>query len=156
MSAVSAESKLSTAEQLQALIPSFHTLAPDTVGDRFGFSLESWDEAADTYTFRCRTEKWMANAAGSLHGGMAAAAVDQAMGFVVHCIQPGAGFSPTVEMQMSYHRPLRAEGALLVRVQVLTRGKSLMHLRAEVYGENAPDKLCVSATAVYAFVPAKE
>ena len=97
----------------------------------------------------------MANAAGTLHGGMAAAVVDQAMGFVVYAIQPGRGFSPTVEMQLSFHRPLRAEGELLVKVEVLTAGKTLMHLRAEVFAAEAPGKLCVSATAVYAFVPAR-
>ena len=86
---------------------------------------------------------------------MAAAVVDQAMGFVVYAIQPGKGFSPTVEMQLSFHRPLRAEGELLVKAEVLTAGKTLMHLRAEVFTAEAPGKLCVSATAVYAFVPAR-
>lgn len=44
---------------------------------------------------------------------------------------------------------------LLVKVEVLTAGKSLMHLRGEIFSASAPEKLCVSATAVYAFVPAK-
>lgn len=44
---------------------------------------------------------------------------------------------------------------LLVKVEVLTAGKSLMHLRGEIFSASAPERLCVSATAVYAFVPAK-
>ena len=46
-------------------------------------------------------------------------------------------------------------GELLVKVEVLTAGKSLMHLRAEIFSASVPEKLCVSATAVYAFVPAE-
>ena len=139
--------------RLQEALTGLHAVAPDTIGDRFRFSLESAE--GNTYRFRCAVQPWMANAAGTLHGGMAAAVVDQAMGFVVYAIQPGKGFSPTVEMQLSYHRPLSAEGELLVNVEVLTAGKTLMHLRAEVFTAAAPEKLCVSATAVYAFVPAK-
>lgn len=139
--------------RLREALEGLHTVAPDTVGDRLGFSLE--EVQGNTYRFRCTVEPWMANVAGTLHGGMAAAIADQAMGFVVYAIQPGAGFSPTVEMQLSFHRPLRAEGELLVKVEVLTAGKSLMHLRAEIFSASAPEKLCVSATAVYAFVPAK-
>lgn len=41
---------------------------------------------------------------------------------------------------------------LLVRVEVLTAGKSLMHLRGEIFSASAPERLCVSATAVYAFM----
>lgn len=44
---------------------------------------------------------------------------------------------------------------LLVRVEVLTAGKSLMHLHGEIFSASVPERLCVSATAVYAFVPAK-
>lgn len=139
--------------RLREALAGLHTVAPDTIGDRFHFSLESVD--GNTYCFRCAVQPWMANIAGILHGGMAAAVVDQAMGFVVYAIQPGKGFSPTVEMQQSFHRPLSAEGELLVKVEVLTAGKTLMHLRSEIFAAAAPERLCVSATAVYAFVPAK-
>ena len=146
---MSGESEL----RLQEALTGLHAVAPDTIGDRFHFSLESAE--GNTYSFRCAVGPWMANAAGTLHGGMAAAVVDQAMGFVVYAIQPGRGFSPTVELHLSFHRPLRAEGELLVKVEVLTAGKTLMHLRAEVFTAEAPGKLCVFATAVYAFVPAR-
>ena len=139
--------------RLREAVEGLHTVAPGTIGDQLRFSLE--EPKGDAYWFRCAVQPWMANAAGTLHGGMAAAIADQAMGFVVYAIQPGEGFSPTVEMQLSYHRPLRAEGDLLVKAEVLTAGRTLMHLRCEIYPASAPEKLCVSATAVYAFVPAK-
>jgi len=139
--------------RLREAVEGLHSVAPDTIGDRFRFSLESAE--GSIYRFRCTVQPWMANVAGILHGGVAATVVDQAMGFVCYAIQPGKGFTPTVEMQLSYHRPLSAEGELLVKVEVLTAGKTLMHLRAEVFTAAAPEKLCVSATAVYAFVPAR-
>ena len=140
--------------QLEAVVQGMHRAAPDTIGDQLHFSLEKVDEAAGCCYLRCDTAPWMANAAGTLHGGISAGIVDQAMGFVVYCIQPGKGFSPTVQMQLSYHRPIKPGEALSVRVYVMSRGKTVMHLRAEVYSLAAPDKLCVSATAVYRFIPA--
>ena len=151
---MSGENKRAEEKRLRDAVAGLQKIAPGTIGDQLGFSLV--EQREEEYTFRCRTETWMANAAGTLHGGIAAAVVDQAMGFVVYAIQPGEGFSPTVEMQLSYHRPLRPQGELLVRVRVMSRGKSLMHLRAELFMEDAPEKLCVSATAVYALVPAKQ
>ena len=44
---------------------------------------------------------------------------------------------------------------VLVKVEVLTAGKSQMHLQGEIFSASAPERLCVSATAVYTFVPAK-
>lgn len=154
---MSGASKLQTvAEAIRQTIGGLHALAPDTIGDRLQFSLTGWDEAAGEYTFRCETAPWMANATGTLHGGLSAAVVDQAMGFVVYCVQPGPGFSPTVQMQLSYHRPLIPGKPVTVRVWVVTRGRTLMHLRAEAAQAEALDKLCVSATAVYQYVPAPQ
>ena len=144
------------AEAIRQTIEGLHALAPDTIGDQLQFALTNWDEATGEYTFRCETAPWMANAAGTLHGGLSAAIVDQAMGFVVYAIQPGTGFSPTVQMQLSYHRPLIPGRPVTVRVWVVTRGKALMHLRAEAAEAENPDKLCVSATAVYQFIPAPQ
>lgn len=143
-----------TFAQLETVVLGLHQAAPDSIGDLFHFSVEKVDECTGCCDLRCETAPWMANVAGTLHGGISSAVVDQAMGFVVYCIQPGKGFSPTVQMQLSYHRPLMPGDALRVRVYVMSRGKTAMHLRAEVYSLATPDKLCVSATAVYQFIPA--
>lgn len=142
-----------TIARLREAVAGLHTVAPETVADRLCFSLEKAQEGI--YWFRCTVQPWMANPAGTLHGGMAAVIADQAMGFVAYAIRPGKGFSPTVEMQVSYHRPLIVSGELLVKAELLTPGKSLTHLRCEIFSAAAPERLCVSAAAVYAFVPAK-
>ena len=144
----------SIGEAIREAIAAMPVLAPGTIGDQLQFSLTDWDEAAGEYTFRCETAPWMANAAGTLHGGMSAGVVDQAMGYVVYCIQPGPGFSPTVQMQLGYLRPLIPGKPIAVKVYVVNRGKTLMHLRAEVYQEAAPERLCVTATGIYQYVPA--
>lgn len=144
----------SIGEAIRDVIAAMPQVAPGTIGDQLQFSLTDWDEAAGAYTFRCETARWMANAAGTLHGGMSAGVVDQAMGYVVYCIQPGPGFSPTVQMQLSYLRPLFPGKPITVRVYVVSRGKTLMHLRAEACQEDAPNRLCVTATGIYQYLPA--
>ena len=149
---MSGENNPRPAVAIEKAIAAVAALAPDTVADRFRFVLVG--QEADTYTFRCETAPWMANVAGSLHGGISAAIADQAMGYVVYAIQPGSGFSPTVQMQLCYHRPLVPGREITVRVFVMSRGKTTMHLRAELSCADAPDRLCVSATGVYQYVPA--
>ena len=103
---------------------------------------------------RCQTQHWMRNIAGTLHGGMCATLVDQAMGCVAFCAKPGEGIAPTVEMNVTYHRPLIPGEDALIRVRLESAGKHLIHLASEVYCANEPDKLCLASTAVYFYKPA--
>lgn len=151
LSPVSGESDPRPAAAIEEAIAAVRSLAPDTVGDRLHFTFVNREE--DEYSFRCRTAPWMANVAGSLHGGMSAAIVDQAMGYVVYAIQPGPGFSPTVQMQLCYHRSVVPGKEMIVKVFVMSRGKTTMHLRAKLYHADAPDRLCVSATGMYQYIP---
>lgn len=64
-------------EQLLRLrIAQLHEAAPDSIGDLFQFELLSCDNETGKYRFRCRTQPWMRNPAGTLHGGMSAAIAD--------------------------------------------------------------------------------
>lgn len=140
-------------EELNLRIHQLHEVAPDSIGDLLAFRVVSCDRSQGEYVFRCQTFPWMRNAAGTLHGGMAASIVDQAMGFVAFCIKPGEGFTPTVEMQLSYHRPLFPGEPVVVKVQALSQSRSLIHFFAEVFREKGPEKLCVSGSSVYFFKP---
>jgi uncharacterized protein (TIGR00369 family) len=84
---------------------------------------------------------------------MCATLVDQAMGCVAFCAKPGDGTAPTVQMNVTYHRPLRPGQDVLIKVRVISAGKTLMHLAADAYLEDQPDKLCLSSTAVYCYKP---
>lgn len=141
-------------EIVKARIADLHEIAPDSIGDLMQFQLISCDAEAEEYVLRCKTQSWMRNAAGTLHGGMCAAVLDQAMGFLAYCVKPGEGQAPTVQLQVSYHRPLIPGEDVLIRVAVISVTKSLIHLRAEAALSSSPDRVCVTGNAIYFFKPA--
>lgn len=130
-------------------LEAIHSLAPGSIGDQMGYELLDCDEAAGEYTLLCQTFPWMRNIPGTLHGGMCATVVDQAMGFIAHCVKRGNGTAPTVELQVSYHRPLNPGEDVIVKVKVVSVTRSLMRLSSEAYQAGKPEKVCLTATATY-------
>ena len=143
-------------DKLRLRLEQLHTLAPGTIGDMLMLELVDCDPAAGIYTMRCQTQSWMRNIAGTLHGGMCATLVDQAMGCVAFCAKPGEGIAPTIEMNVNYHRPLIPGEDALIRVRLQSVTKHLIHLASEVYSVKNSEKLCLASTAVYYFKPAEE
>ncbi len=137
-------------------IAGLHTVAPGSIGDKMGFRLLSYDGEKQEWTFSCVTEEWMRNAAGTLHGGMCAAVLDQAMGYIAWCVKPGPGYAPTVQMQLAYHRPLIPGQNVRIKVRLVAVTKSLIHLASEAYSDGGSGKLCLSATGIYFYKPAPE
>lgn len=146
-----------TAEEMSAVvrgrIAQVGAIAPGSIGDMMDFRLEGCDPSKGEYILRCSTFSWMRNAAGTLHGGMCATITDQAMGFIAYCVKPGEGIAPTIQMQTTYHRPLIPGQEVRVIVRVLSTTKSLMHLSAECFSLETPEKLCLSASGTYFFKP---
>lgn len=136
-------------EALLKRLEELHTLAPGSIGDQMQLELIDCDPDAGIYRMRCATQYWMRNIAGTLHGGMCATLADQAMGCVAYCAKPGEGIAPTVEMNVSYHRPLIPGEDVLIHVYLMSVTRNLMHLRSELYVASQPDKLCLSTTGVY-------
>ena len=130
-------------------------IAPGSIGDQMEYEVLGSEKGGKTIRMRCRTFDWMRNGPGTLHGGMCATVVDQAMGFVAYCMKPGPGVAPTVQMQVEYHRPLTPGDRVLVDVHVVSASKSLMHLSAEAYPENVPEKVSLTASAIYFYKPAE-
>ncbi len=143
-------------EALRLRLVQLHTLAPGSIGDQMNLELVSSEPQAGIYTMRCQTQDWMRNIAGTLHGGMCATLVDQAMGCVAYCAKPGEGIAPTVEMNVLYHRPLIPGEDVIIRVELRSVSKHLMHLASEASLAKEPDKVCIAATAVYFYKPANE
>lgn len=140
---------------VKARIAQLHEVAPGSIGDQMAYELLGCDAHAGLYQMRCRTYDWMRNGPGTLHGGMCATVVDQAMGFIAYCIKPGEGIAPTVQMQVEYHRPIMPGSDVLINVHVVSTTKSLMHLSAEAYMQGLPDKVCLTASATYFYKPAE-
>lgn len=132
-----------------------HEVVPNSIGDLMEFQLLDCAPEQGSYTLRCKTYPWMRNVAGTLHGGMCATIVDQAMGFISYCVKPGEGTAPTIQLQVSYHRPLIPGEDVIVTVQVLSVTRSLMSLRCEAAIASAPEKICLTSTGTYFYKPSK-
>ena len=146
--------QLAMEEDLRYRLTQLHTLVPDSIGDLLHLQLESCDESKGEYLIRGQTHHWMRNIAGTLHGGMCATLVDQAMGCVSYCAKPGKGIAPTIELQVSSHRPLIPGEDVLILVRVLSVTHSLIRLTAEASLASAPDKVCLTSSATYFYKPA--
>lgn len=136
-------------QALSSRIQELHDVAPDSIGDLMHYRLVECREEAGECILECETFPWMRNGPGTLHGGMCATVVDQAMGFVAYCVKPGEGIAPTVQMQVAYHRPLIPGQSVLVKVRIVSVTRTLINLSAEVFQSTAPEKLCLSATGIY-------
>ncbi len=141
-------------DMVRSRIAEVSAIAPGSIGDQMAYELVSYDAERQGYILQCKTMDWMRNAAGTLHGGMCATVVDQAMGFIAYCVKPGEGIAPTVQMQVNYQRPLIPGEDVTIRVRVISVTKSLMHLYAEASLAREPDKVCLTSTGVYFYKPA--
>ena len=138
---------------LRARLQMLHDAGAGTIGDMLGLELMDYCADRAEFTLRGVTALWMRNLAGTLHGGMCATIVDQAMGCVAYCAKPGEGIAPTVQLQVLYHRPLIPGEDVLIRIRVICVTKSLIQLTSEVSLASASDKLCLSANATYFYKP---
>ena len=92
--------------RLTERLATLHTRGAGTIGDMLDLRLVDCDLEKGEFTMQACTQEWMRNIAGTLHGGMCATLMDQSMGCVAYCAMPGEGIAPTIDLQVSYHRPL--------------------------------------------------
>lgn len=121
----------------------------DNIEDWMALKLVSCNEERGEYLVRAKTAAWMRNAVNHVHGGISTAFLDQAMGCVCHCQKESAEVAPTIEMNLSFHRPVITDSDILIRVQVLSVTRHLIRMAGQIVMEDAPDKVCVSATATF-------
>lgn len=160
-SAVSGESKVQLSipgreemeQRLGHWIALLHERAPGSVGDLLRFQVGPCDPEAGVYCFYASTEDWMRNAFGSLHGGMITTVLDQGMGMLATCLMNGTAITPTVQMNVIYHRPLSPGDKLLLRIHVETMTRTLIHMRAEAMNALQNERLCVTATGMFYIKP---
>ena len=142
-------------EKVRRRIAQISEEVPGSIGDMMQFRLLECDSAKGDYTMSCKTMPWMRNYAGTLHGGLCATILDQAMGFISYCLKPGEGAAPTVQIEVDYHRPLHPGEDVLVKVHVVTATRSLMNLTAEAMQMDNPEKICLSGSGIYFYKPAQ-
>ena len=127
-------------------IRGLHRKAPGTIGDLMDFQVILEDREKGEYLFQCKTFEWMRNALGTLHGGMSAAVVDQAMGFVAYSYMRGPGVTPTIQLQMNYHRPLKPGEDVRIRVRVVSVTRTLVSMTCDASAASEPERICITAT----------
>lgn len=136
-------------QALTQMIVQLHRHAPDSIGDLLQFRAEACDGQKGDYSFCAQTFEWMRNAFGSLHGGMLAMVMDQAMGFVAMYLLGGTAVTPSIQLNVTYHRPAIAGDKLSVKVHVDAVTKSLIYLRAQITQQERTERLLASATGIY-------
>lgn len=138
-----------TLEHLARRVAWVNEAAAGTVCGDLHMELLEGDPGRGEYLFLCRTTEPMRNVIHTLHGGSAAIVVDQAMGSVANSMFSEDGHAPTSQLSLNFHRPVTAGEELLVRVFIVNASRRQIHLRSEVCRRAAPQKLCVTATAVF-------
>lgn len=105
------------------------------------------DGSSGSLTLVYDTLPWMSNALGVVHGGVTATMVDNCMG-ITSCVMVGR-ITPTVTMTVNYAKPIPLSTAIHVRTRTVSRGRTTVHLLAEIFLPDRPNEPLVSATGVY-------
>ena len=138
-------------ERVRSRIAEVNAAVPGSIAEMLNFRFASQEN--DVIVMTCQTMPWMRNPAGTLHGGLCATILDQAMGFVSYCLKAGEGTAPAIHLAVDYHRPLCPGEQVYVRVHVVNVSRNLMNLTAEAYQASCPEKICLSGSGVYFFKP---
>ncbi len=89
------------------------------------------------------------NPNGVAHGGVLFTMVDTAMGKATMSVLDEGQFCASVEVQLRFIRPA-SEGPATATATVLKRGRSIVHLQAEVMGED--DRLIATANGTFTII----
>lgn len=152
LSAVNAGNEHSDlSERVRSRIAQINESESESVAGMLRFQLVSCENGDVTMT--CQTIPWMRNPAGTLHGGMGAAILDQAMGFVAYSLREGEGIAPTVHLAVDYHRPLCPGEPVSVKVHIVSVTRRFFTLTAEASQVSCPEEICLSGSGTYYFKP---
>lgn len=110
-------------------------------------AVERVDGGAGAVVYRFVPQPWMANPAGVVHGGVLATMLDNAMGMTAAACC--GGMTPTVELQLSYLRPVALDEPVFVRVTLRRAGGLLIRLTAELWQGADADMPAVTATGTF-------
>ncbi len=115
--------------------------------ETLGMQVTAVDQASMTsrYAFEARPE--FANPSGAIQGGFIAAMLDEAMGTAAIIASNITMNAPTLEMKVSFLRPLFT-GKASVEAKILKWGKSTCFIEAELFDPEG--KLVAKASATQA------
>ncbi|EFV13178.1 PaaI family thioesterase [Segniliparus rugosus] len=95
--------------------------------------------------FRCEPDESAYNPIGVVHGGLVCTLLDSVCGCAAHTLLPaGVGYT-SIELKVSYLRPVRAGDVLTARGWVVKPGSRVTFAEGEV--RNQEDKVVASASS---------
>ncbi len=121
--------------------------APDSVLAMIEPKAVDADFALRQWTVEYRVEPWMRNPFGTMHGGIIATVFDNAMGILVRACT-GREQCPTIDLSVSFMRPVSVESMLRVTARITSETKSLVHIYAQAQ-ELGAEHICATATATF-------
>jgi uncharacterized protein (TIGR00369 family) len=142
---------LSGREYLQAMIDGRLPQAP--IGGLIAMTAVSVGEG--TVQFRCQPDEWAYNPIGVIHGGLVCTLLDSVAGCAVHSTLPaGMGFT-SLEIKVSYLRPVRQGDGELAAVGLVTKpGRRAAFADGEVRDEHG--RLIATASSTCLVFPLPE
>ncbi len=94
------------------------------------------------------------NPAGIVHGGYYATVLDTAMGMATHTVLPPANLYATVELKVTFMRPMTsASGPVAARGKVIHAGSRIV--ASEAWLTDKEGRLCAHATSTCMVTPPK-
>lgn len=143
--ATTSVSGLELLEGLQARGP-----AAVGVANLLGMHIEAVEPGAVVFGLRTRPD--FANPNGTLHGGITATLLDSAMGCAVLSELPADVGYTTVDLSVTYLRPVPLDGTRLwARGEVLHRGRRIAAAQGRVTDDR--DRLIATATTTCQILP---
>ena len=106
------------------------------------------DEEEKSCILAFNTDKRLENPNGTLHGGVIATMLDNAMGCMAN-FYGEKKLTQTVSFQVSYLRPGAIGQEVMVKVQVTKQGRTMQYLNAEAWMKGKEEKKIATATGVY-------
>lgn len=124
----------------------------DHRGPSFNVQMKSRYESCDfekkTLLLSFPVEEYMRNPAGVMHGGAVAGALDITMGSLTFYMS-GEFLTPTINMNVSYERPIPTGKRMFVEAVCLSCGKTMAYATARAWMEGVPEKIVASASGTY-------
>lgn len=109
---------------------------------------ESCDFARKTLLLSFPIEEYMRNPVGVMHGGAVAGVLDITMGSLTFYMC-GEYLTPTINMNVSYERPVPTGKRMFVEATCLSCGKTMAYATAKAWMEDCPEKIVASASGTY-------
>ncbi|HIU25240.1 MAG TPA: PaaI family thioesterase [Candidatus Copromorpha excrementigallinarum] len=103
--------------------------------------------AHKTLTFAFPVQKWQANRAGTLHGGIICTAFDLTISALARFFA-GENFAPTVSLDVKYVRPVKVGDKMLVTAKATATGRRITQLTCEAYSQES-GKLVATGASVF-------